>query len=141
MTPLSAQEIFDRVARHLLTQGRKSRSGGGDAACKYRGPRGLKCALGCLIPDVLYSKVIENAVIMTSIDGGYERNDVNLALAQLLLDCGIGVERWPLLDDLQILHDHSAVENWRPGLDRIAVRHSLSPSILSTLPATGAGTP
>ena len=50
--PTDEQEVFDRVARHLLTQRRKSmieRSAG--PVCAFRGVDGTKCAIGCLIPD------------------------------------------------------------------------------------------
>ena len=48
---MNAQEIFDTVVTHLLTQG--VRSANGDI-CLYRGPNGTSCAVGCLIPDEMY---------------------------------------------------------------------------------------
>lgn len=49
--PNTLQEIFDIVAKHLLTQGKKSVSRG---FCSYRGNDGTKCAAGALIPDNQY---------------------------------------------------------------------------------------
>lgn len=57
MTP---QEIFDTVVRHLAKQGRPART---EAICAYRMDMGdgtvLQCAVGCLIPEHLYSLDME----------------------------------------------------------------------------------
>jgi hypothetical protein len=56
---MTLQETFDKVCVHLLTQLQKSvfLDSNGSMACAYRGPNGLKCAVGCLIPDELYVDV------------------------------------------------------------------------------------
>lgn len=54
---LSSQEIFDKVAVHLIKQGRPSktlRDVPGPALCVYRDGKGGSCAVGCLIPDEKY---------------------------------------------------------------------------------------
>lgn len=56
MEYVSNQQVFDVVANHLISQGRKSELHGG---CAYRGEDGTKCAIGCLIPDKLYDPEIE----------------------------------------------------------------------------------
>lgn len=48
---MNYQRIYEKVARHLLKQKAQSIANGG---CAYRGENGLKCAIGCLIPDRLY---------------------------------------------------------------------------------------
>lgn len=56
------QEIFDKVYDHLHTQGRKSviyEHRDKQINCRYRAPNGDKCAIGCLIPDELYTPSIE----------------------------------------------------------------------------------
>lgn len=50
------QATFETVARHLLLQGKVSTGAHG---CSYSGGGGLKCALGCLIPDAQYDPVFE----------------------------------------------------------------------------------
>ena len=45
MTP---QEMFNKAYLGILDQGKQSRDGN---FCKYRGPNGLKCAVGHLIDD------------------------------------------------------------------------------------------
>jgi hypothetical protein len=49
----TAQQVFDQVARHLLTQGRQARNA---EACAYRGSEGTMCAAGCLMSDEEYAK-------------------------------------------------------------------------------------
>jgi hypothetical protein len=106
---VSDQEAFDRVARHLLTQGRRAQYGGATAysdACRYRAPDGAMCAIGCLIPDEEYDPHIE----------GKGAGDL--------------IEDWPelrpylpslrLAKALQGLHDVCPVERWPEQLRRIA---------------------
>ena len=51
----TSQEVFDVVAKHLLTQNAKSMDDPWDEMCAYRGENGRRCAVGALIPDDLYS--------------------------------------------------------------------------------------
>ena len=44
---MKEQEVFDRVARHLLKQNAKATSPRG--GCSYRTKEGLSCAVGCLL--------------------------------------------------------------------------------------------
>lgn len=48
----TAQEVFDQVVVHLITQGRPSKEGG---FCTYLNKEGLKCAAGCLISKEEYT--------------------------------------------------------------------------------------
>lgn len=49
----TAQEVFDQIAVHLLTQNKKSIDGD-TLRCLYKTKDGLKCAAGCLISDEEY---------------------------------------------------------------------------------------
>ena len=54
---MTAQEIFNIVALHLF----KQQAGSFDeeySHCLYRNEDGLKCAIGCLIPDDKTRRVI-----------------------------------------------------------------------------------
>ena len=53
----SAQEVFDIVVNHLVTQRRPAYDG--IKGCMYRAPDGLRCAVGVLIPGNLYDKEFE----------------------------------------------------------------------------------
>lgn len=57
---MTNQETFDIVVTALRAQGRKSVDAHG--GCMYRGPNGLKCAAGHLIPDSLYSPEMEHKI-------------------------------------------------------------------------------
>lgn len=54
----SAQEVFDIVVTHLITQRRPAYTGL-SGCCMYRAPDGLRCAVGALIPDNLYDPEFE----------------------------------------------------------------------------------
>ena len=114
---MTNQEVFDKVATHLLTQNRKSineeETGN---ACKYRGPNGLKCAAGILIPDDVYDSCMENVVIDTILREIPE-------LAHLLPFSS-------LLFDLQQIHDWKDVPNWKAELQELAVSYKLSTAVL-----------
>lgn len=46
LSQASAQEVFNQVATHLITQNEKAMEG---TTCVYLTPKGLKCAAGCLL--------------------------------------------------------------------------------------------
>lgn len=62
---MTRQEIFDRVVRHLLSQKQKAAIDDvyGNTRCRYRTPDGLRCAVGCLIPDDAYDPSIEGFAV------------------------------------------------------------------------------
>jgi len=65
---MTAQEIFDKVINHLLQQGGPALNYNydDDHKCRYRSNNGLKCAVGCLIPDDQYDPLMEGmGVIVT----------------------------------------------------------------------------
>ena len=53
---MTNQEAFDTVVRHLRNQGRQAID---DGRCSYLTQDGLKCAVGCLIPDDKYGTDFE----------------------------------------------------------------------------------
>ncbi len=124
MTP---QEIFDKVAKHLFTQGCRSAEldEDTDSACLYRGPEGRMCAVGVLIPDELYNTDMEY-----------------MNAAYLIGNVGSPFPAWMkanenLLHSLQISHDRS--HNWlnseamRERLRAVATQYALSSAVLDGL--------
>lgn len=86
---MNAQQIFDTVASHLLTQGKRSKDGEG---CAYRGHGGAKCAVGCLITDGEYRKSMERMRVYALLDSGLLPNRLRpyahlLAELQVVHDC------------------------------------------------------
>ena len=96
-------EIVETVTKHLLAQGKKSKESEG-TKCLYRGPNGLQCAIGCLIPDDMYKSWFD--------DQGYI--DMTIAAAANISPDDIDLAR-----RLQKIHDEMDVEQWLPALEEI----------------------
>lgn len=121
---MTNQEVFNKVYTHLLTQMEPCKStslacimdeeGNPIAECAYRGPNGLKCAIGCLIPDSLYSRSMENNSIKHLID-------TNLSIKNLFSSASED-----LLIHLQFIHDEYSVESWKSSLEELAQEHNLT---------------
>lgn len=94
------QDVFDRVAVHLVEQGQPATDDIG--RCAYRGMGGMSCAVGCLIPDARYHPDIESLTA----DGP----PVLMALPSEIRDIH-GVVR--VLRALQAVHDGDRY--WRSG--------------------------
>lgn len=109
---MTKQQLFDRVASHLIRQ--NVRSVTEDGTCMYRGPNGLRCAIGCLIPDEKYHEDFEESTVSSEDRirkaAGVRRGD-ELFLAQ----------------DLQFIHDSSisGIE-WPYRLRTVARKFNLS---------------
>ena len=112
--PVDAQSIFDTVAKHLATQGRKSLHP--QNGCVYRSPNGDMCAVGVLLDDEDYRPSFEGCIAK------------NLPLPPHL------AAHRALLGILQFAHDDSPNgAKLMVALQRAALRHDLSPAILDTL--------
>jgi hypothetical protein len=128
---MTAQEIFDKVATHLLTQKVKSHvkiptgcSTPGQEnylRCSYRGENGTSCAVGCLISDDDYSPRMEGA----------GSGDL---LAYFPRACANMVGHANLLYSLQAVHDSSEPCKWREQLKLVADRYELNDSVVDTTP-------
>lgn len=105
----TAQEIFDISATHLLTQMKRSEAE--DGRCKYRGPNGLKCAIGPLIPDEKYK---------TSFEG-----DTVTGNHRIVEAAGIPISAFQLASTLQRIHDGYTPEEWRKELVTVSESYNL----------------
>jgi hypothetical protein len=119
----SRQEIFDYVTPLLFAQGERSMLEGG-TTCAYRGEHGMRCAVGFLIPDELYYRVLEGKSAM-------DVDITNVLSTVITTDDDLGL----FLTDLQDVHD-----GWTSGekadlFDRfqnIAMRYKLDRTVLSS---------
>jgi len=109
----TAQEVFDQVKNHLLTQNAKSEqfySTGESPVCKYRHGE-LKCAAGCLIGDDEYKASMDES-------GGWDvlmrHGDVPHNHAQLIIR-------------LQNIHDGCEPADWPKALSNLATELGLNP--------------
>lgn len=105
----SAQQVFDQVASHLLTQKAKSVTASG---CAYRGDNGLMCAAGCLIADSEYNPEFDSSLGGTNwvalVNGGQ-----------------VPTKHEQLIDSLQTVHDLREAEKWEECLQHVAVKFGL----------------
>lgn len=129
--PMTNQEIFDTVAKHLFAQGKPALDDYG--ACVYRGENGMRCAVGCLITDEEYSLDMEYKSAKTVVrDWGIE---------------AIHPGSFDLAESLQKVHDYEKDDDgytpWndtgtmRNALRNVAVEYGLNYSILDTLSFSG----
>lgn len=105
------QQVFEQVANHLLTQGRKSIVGG---ACQYRGGDNTMCAAGCLIGDDEY-----NASMM---EGSSWRS---LEIGKV-----VPFAHSKLIHALQRIHDGFPTDRWLELLTEEAKYRGLDASFL-----------
>ena len=112
---MTEQEVFDTVAKHLLAQGARSKSGG---ECAYRGDGGLKCAVGCLIADSDYVKDMEGLIVHDLLEH-YSAPSLEPIR-----------QHKPLLLRLQHLHDVGKPGEWVVTLRWLAEEYNLSPAVL-----------
>jgi hypothetical protein len=130
MTP---QEIFNKVATHLLKQNCQAREGEHAGQCLYYGPNDTKCAVGCLIDKAHYHTGIEGGSIV-SLRGFFEYPDddnrgSNTKSLLKALEGSLGMRGpeipWGLLRDLQGIHDSHFKKDWPSCLENCARNHGL----------------
>jgi hypothetical protein len=133
---MTRREIFETVKNHLLTQGKKAWVFQDDpdqpGPCLYRTDDGLRCAVGCLIPDELYDPRMEGVGIDClgtdwSLpmwrDGRYERSRTAAPLLRTALESRLGREvatkDLELLRELQVIHDEHERSVWEKKLREV----------------------
>lgn len=111
---MTLQEIFTKVATHLLTQNAQSISEEGDG-CVYRGPDGKMCAVGCLLADEWYDKELEYVGVNTS------------KVQRALQGSGVPINKDTvrLLSTLQVIHDAEPPRRWKENLEALAEQYNL----------------
>lgn len=120
----TAQQVFEKVGRHLLDQGRPSvvrTSDGHHDMCRYRTPDGLECAAGCLIPEEEYTVSLETK-------GWHTMSELSRVPAKHV----------DLIGELQMVHDvysqrhgHENVKQfWHRKLHAVARLYKLDPAFL-----------
>jgi len=115
LAKVTAQEVFDYVANHLLTQIEKSREvhkhkDVQGLTCAYRGQNGLMCAAGVLFTDAQYKKA-----------GDIEKR----AWRDLAENGPVPKHHKDLIATLQSVHDCNEPDEWRTGLFECTNRYGL----------------
>lgn len=113
------QQVFDQVARHMLTQNTKAINYLG--VCKYRFRLNdntiIKCAVGFLIADDEYSQEMEGKLY-----GSFSFNKFFGFKGE--------APHLTLLRSLQNLHDKYPASTWKEELKQIATDFNLNTDIL-----------
>jgi hypothetical protein len=121
---MTLQQIFDKVARHLLTQMKQSRTELG--SCAYRGADNTMCAVGCLIEDKHYKRTIE-------FKGARDTNVQEILVKSGILEA-VDVDNYSLktelLARLQVVHDSNQPSAWKELLVKLANDCGLDPKVL-----------
>ena len=120
---MTEQEIFDKVATHLLTQMAKSSRLNPlippaiqGETCLYRDSFGRKCAVGCLIPDELYDPDMDPRSVAELLDEFPELDSLRKHVA--------------LLEDLQGIHDTVEPTRWKTALTIYGRSQEFNTSVL-----------
>ena len=119
------QETFDVVAEHLLRQDERCVDEQGD--CAYRGEKGLKCAIGCLIPDSEYIETFEGEGIYIS-PGKHFEAGVPSVVGNLMRHLGYNLR---LLNSLQNIHDSHEPHQWPEELRALAKKLNINPHVVN----------
>lgn len=115
LSEATEQQVFDQVAKHLLTQNARSLrpQPGKVGACAYRGVDERKCAAGCLISDQEYSPSMEGASWWT-----------------LTIKHIVPSAHATLIKELQAIHDSCDVCSWSAALRDLARERRLNTAVI-----------
>lgn len=131
MDIIKKQYVFNRVVNHLLTQKQKSnRLIDGESVCAYRGKDGLRCAIGCLIPNRDYRESMDNSPSIGFTF--FSSNPYNNSISQFLYKKGYltSHDDGIFLVGLQNIHDRTRPSLWKRELRKFAECNNLSTKIL-----------
>lgn len=122
-------DAFQKVKNHLLTQKEKSvkRFRYSDPICQYRGDTGTSCAIGCLIPNEIYTEDMEVYNSFRSLFECYPILKPYLKPLKIKINYyrePLYYKREPLFlgTILQEIHDKEKVENWEELLSKLEKR-------------------
>lgn len=109
---MTKQEVFTTVKNHLLAQNKKAEEGG---ICLYRGPNGTKCAIGCLITDEEYEKMVKHRI---------DRYGIWSLSRHFMIKNLEGINS-NFLNRLQGIHDCHEPNKWEERLREFAIAFNL----------------
>lgn len=133
---MNHQEIFNKVAEHLLTQNAKAMLG---EECVYRSEDGCRCAIGCLIPDELYRPEFEGKNVdgLCAVDlfSKLLHDDEYKYKYPLIAKHLLGAKPNYAIDlrflaRLQAIHDYESVGAWLLTLKRFAHDNKLNHNVV-----------
>lgn len=116
---MKKQKAFNLISVHMMKQKIKSMDIS-KRKCLYKDTHGNSCALGCMIPDHMYScdmelKSFKEAIELNRNLLGYLRNKFNIHTHESFL----------FLDGLRKIHDTYPVDKWETSLMEFAKVNNL----------------
>lgn len=118
---MDKQAIYNQVRDHLLKQNAKSQFET-ENGCFYRGPNGMKCAIGALIKDEFYKEEFNRYSVTAPPVLEMLKNSLNLSIGEEFSNQDINFMR-----ELQHVHDCYPVKEWQHQLQIVANVHGLTP--------------
>ena len=119
------QKVFNEVSAHLLQQ-KKRCVDALTGECLYRGSDGTKCAVGCLIPDELYDKELENSSIRSILNETQTSDRKQKISAHFTKTYGdVPLDFY---SRLQAIHDRTSSCDWRLRLQGFGTHWNLDVS-------------
>ena len=121
------QDIFDKIATHLLTQNAKAVEVVGNVEkCRYRTTDGKQCAVGCLMSKEDYDPEFEDKCVSHLV---YISNWIpDICGARFVRDQGEELVQY--LDFFRKIHDDNPPEIWLFCLEQLAYYLNLSKTVL-----------
>lgn len=125
---LNRQKFLNEAYAAIIAQGKASFiiGGAGILICQYRGPNGLKCAIGHLIPDDGYSTIMEmnrvsNPRVLSALglDNIFE-DDIEFLCA---LQSSHDLATWD--DNRRPVGDEEFIEEFKWQIERLSERYDL----------------
>ncbi|WP_321941684.1 hypothetical protein [Paraburkholderia tropica] len=123
---LDAQALFDRIARHMLTQRARS-TVDGTRDCLYRDLHGRACAVGAIIPGAVYRESMEHkgiTALMLLLSLDEFNTPQHRAFSRFL------TQHAPMLMNFMRIHDQALPELWPDDLRTLARLHALDASVV-----------
>jgi hypothetical protein len=113
---MNNQEAFDIMVQHLRNQGKQSRLVN-STICAYRTSDGLKCAVGALIPDEMYSNKMEMIGIYNLVVNSNDFSELGELFTNINLE---------LLSEMQNIHDSIVrPDRWERRFRLLAKKYGL----------------
>ncbi len=109
--------MFNKIVKHLLKQNKKCELTNKNdyKMCVYRGENGMKCAIGCILPDKLYRPRHDK-----------ESYDIYRLMNNLEIRKYFGgKDNIEFLVELQGIHDSYNPKNWKFKLKIFAKKYDL----------------
>lgn len=125
---MTNQEAFDTIVAHLRQQNDRAvlilDGAEQGSSCMYRTAAGLKCAVGCLIPDDQYHADFDDEEQMQERTGD-ENVGTGVCIVAPFIPALEGLNL-DFLEDMQSVHDNSGVDLWEESWKTIADQYGLT---------------